>query len=114
MVSSQCGSLALSINPSIHEDIYGHGKNVIKSKSYMPIAHATGGLNLLATIEKNAYRRKRKLLSQGFSAEALKSFEPKMLKLLKDFCSEIVKGSRPTEDCWTPPKNMRDWCKRVS
>lgn len=79
----------------------------------MPIAHATGGLNLLATIEKNAYRRKRKLLCQGFPAEALKNFEPKMLKLLEFSRIEIAKGSRPTEDCWTRPKNMRDWCKQV-
>lgn len=97
--------------PSICEDIYGHGKNVVKSKSYAPIAHATGGLNVLATIEKTTFRRKRRLISQGFSTEALKDFEPRMLQLLNIFCSKIAEGSRLPHNEWTQSKNMRDWCK---
>ncbi len=84
---------------------------MVKSKSYTPIAHATGGMNLLATIEKTKFRRKRRLISQGFSAEALKDFEPKMLQLLNIFCSKMVEGLGVSDNEWTESKNMRDWCK---
>lgn len=97
-----------------HTDIYDHGKKVIKSKSYSPIAHATGSLkapNLLATVEKSRYRRKRRLLSQGFSSDALKAFEPKMLKLLEVFCNNLVTKDDGHLNAWTEPKNMRDWCR---
>ena len=97
---------------TIDADIYDHGKNVIKSKSYSPIAHATGGPNLLATVDKSKYRRKRRILSQGFSSDALKAFEPEMMKLLGVFCNNLVMSDTSDHSQWSEPKNMRDWCRR--
>ena len=74
----------------LHQDIYGHGKNVVKFQSYTPTANATGGPNVLSTIEKGVYRSKRRPISQGFSVEALKDFEPKLLQLLDIFCGKIA------------------------
>lgn len=67
--------------------------------------------NVHNAIDKNMHRHKRTVLSQGFSQNVLKKFEPAMLVHIKKFCSILRSGSEPSSGGWTSPKNMTDLCK---
>ena len=92
-----------------YPDIYGHSRNVKKSKAYLPIVYATGGFSILTSIEKDVHRNKRRLMSRWFSDDALDAFVPVMLSQIRIFCDKLLAGA--ATDGWTEPKDMRDMCK---
>ena len=95
----------------LFQDIYDHSKNVKKSKAYQPIAQTMGRWTAFSAIDKYLYRSKRRVVHRWFSDDTIKTFSPKMLSLIRTFCSQLLldEGLDPGE--WTRPKDMRDYCE---
>ena len=91
-------------------DIYGQSRNVKKAKGYHAILPAPGAFSVHTAIDKDMHRHKRKVLAQGLSDDALKKFEPTLLACLSKFCEKLAEGQGDSEEDWTNPKNMTDWC----
>lgn len=91
-------------------DIYGQSRNVKKAKGYLALLPAPGAFSVHTAIDKEMHRRKRKVLAQGLSDDALKKFEPALLACLEKFCEKLCESQDNSED-WTKAKNMTDWCK---
>ena len=90
-------------------DIHGHGKNVQKSKAYLPMVSEEGGWCTLTCIDKSMHRYKRRLITPGFSDDALKAFEPSLLSHLDTVCRKLGDGCSSGSGTWTEPRNMNDY-----
>lgn len=72
-------------------DIYGHGKRIKKADFYNAFPAIKGVYNTHNAIDKIVHGRKRRVLSQVFSDNALKGMEYLMLENIRKFCA-IVGG----------------------
>jgi cytochrome P450 len=92
-------------------DIYGHGKKIRKSDFYSAFPAIKGVWNTHNAIDKGIHGRKRRVLSQAFSDNALKGMESVMLLHVRQLCS-ILGGERKEngETKW----NMADWFSYLS
>lgn len=90
-------------------DIYGHCKNVRKSKAYLPMVPEEGAWCTLTCIDKSMHRCKRRLITQGLSDDALKAFEPSLLSHLDIFCRKLGGDLFQHNGTWTEPRNMNDY-----
>ncbi|KAK8180844.1 cytochrome P450 [Phyllosticta citribraziliensis] len=97
------------------KDIYGHGKNVIKGESYMVAVHFVP--NTVTARDRKEHARKRRVVSQGFSDAALKSYEPAIMRHVQNFLDVLPLGLSPSslsapidQDGWSKPQNMARWC----
>ncbi|EER23657.1 hypothetical protein D8B26_001785 [Coccidioides posadasii str. Silveira] len=106
----------LSINSAqgLH-DIYGHGKKVKKGDFYNAFPAIKGVYNTHNVIDKHVHGRKRRVLSQAFSDNALKGMEGVMLVNIRQFCA-IMAGDEPSLDAGAQRtqkgfvvRNMADW-----
>ena len=74
-----------------------------------------GAHNVHTCIDKSLHRRKRKVLSQGFSEQAIRTFEPTILKSIDVFLRQIALGlGKAQQKEWTEPINMTDRCKYLT
>lgn len=98
-------------------DIYGHGKKVKKGDFYNAFPAIKGVYNTHNAIDKSVHGRKRRVLSQAFSDNALKGMEDVMLLNIRQFCA-IMGGDEPGLDKGTSDtvergglcvRNMADW-----
>jgi cytochrome P450 len=89
-------------------DIYGTGKNVRKSDSY--VIHGPG--NMLGLRDKAEHARKKRIFAQGFSDAAVREHEPKIIKLVNSFCHMISGFDTHGSDFkgWSVPRDMTKWC----
>lgn len=92
-------------------DIYDHSKPVKKSSAAHTIGRKLGGHSIIFMTDKEVHRNRRKLLSPGFSPEALAQFEPVMVGHIRTFCDQLLKGDSDGRDGWTETKNVKEWCK---
>lgn len=78
----------VSVN-SVHglHDIYGHGKKLKKGTFYNAFPAIKGVYNTHNVIDKTIHGRKRRVLSQAFSENALKGMEDLMLVNIRQFCA---------------------------
>ncbi|KAI5803281.1 cytochrome P450 [Peziza echinospora] len=87
------GPNSVSINSATAvKDIYGHGanaRNVVKSDFYMAFPAVKGVHNTHNAIDKSVHGRKRRVLSQAFSENALKGLEGLVLQNIELFFDEI-------------------------
>ncbi|KAI1938779.1 hypothetical protein LOZ57_006325 [Ophidiomyces ophidiicola] len=105
----------LSINTAqgLH-DIYGHGKKVKKGDFYNSFPAIKGVYNTHNVIDKYVHGRKRRVLSQAFSENALKGMEDVMLVNIRQFCA-IMGGDEPSLDAGAKTekghvvRNMANW-----
>ncbi|KAH8805473.1 cytochrome P450 [Xylogone sp. PMI_703] len=81
--------LMMNTNTALNE-IYGSKKPVKKAADYIVMAHQAQ--NTLTFIDKVEHGRRRRLMSQGFSTAKLRSYEPKILKRVRNFCVAIRRG----------------------
>ncbi|OWP05009.1 cytochrome P [Marssonina coronariae] len=97
-------------SPEGFHDIYGNGRKVKKSKSYM--VHGQG--NLLGIQDKTEYARNKKIFQQGFSDTANREHEHKFIPVINTFVDKISENGIQTyvegQGGWTEPKNMALWC----
>ena len=73
--------------------------------------------------DKAVHRRKRRMVSQGFSDLALRGSEPHVLEHVKQLCSRLLGPAeesesrlpKPMKDAsaiWTEPKDLAEWGMR--
>lgn len=90
-------------------DIYGHGKNIQKSKAYGSLVAIPGVFSTHNAIEKSVHTRKRRLLGQGFTETALRSAEPFIRKHLRSWCTALIEANADgpkSSDKWSEPRDM--------
>ncbi|KAE8388030.1 cytochrome P450 [Aspergillus alliaceus] len=108
----------ISINSAqgLH-DIYGHGKKLKKANFYNGFTAIKGVYNTHNVIDKTVHGRKRRVLSQAFSDQALKSMEDVMLLHVRQLCAGLTgqqtngskEGVQKTVVQNTVVQNMGDW-----
>ncbi|KAK4544631.1 hypothetical protein LTR36_004203 [Oleoguttula mirabilis] len=80
----------LSINdPAALKVIYAHGANVQKSAFYKCFRAAPGAISTLLATEKAHHARKRRVVGQAFSGDALRGLEPYILDHVQDLVNRI-------------------------
>lgn len=96
-------------------DIYGHGKKIKKAEFYNAFPAIKGVYNTHNAIDKTLHGRKRRVLSQAFSDNALKGMESVMLLHIRQLCS-ILGGSGKGQEKETKSTvyNMADWFSYLS
>jgi hypothetical protein len=96
-------------------DIYGHGKKIKKADFYNAFPAIKGVYNTHNAIDKTLHGRKRRVLSQAFSDNALKGMESVMLLHIRQLCS-ILGGSGKGQEKETKSTvyNMSDWFSYLS
>ncbi|KAL9090556.1 MAG: hypothetical protein Q9159_001900 [Coniocarpon cinnabarinum] len=72
---------------------------------------APGAFNIFTAVDKNLHRFKRKVLSQGFSDQTLRAFEPTMLAHIDTFVESLTRATADTSDGWSQPVNMTQRCR---
>lgn len=84
----------ISINTAqgLH-DIYGHGKRLKKADFYNAFPAIKGVYNTHNVIDKVVHGRKRRVLSQALSDNALKGMEDVMLLHVRQLCVVLTGGS---------------------
>ena len=100
---------------SYHEkDIYS-SNDTKKSKGYEAMVAVPGVYNTHTCIDKAVHRRKRKVISQAFSDQAIRKFEPTMLKHVNIFLKELLRhASHYGNNDWSEPMDMTPCCKFLS
>lgn len=76
---------------------------------------APGAFNIFTAVDKDIHRFKRKVLSQGFSDQAIRAFEPTMLHHMDLFVKKLVKvsGQIDDDDGWSRPLDMTEFCRHL-
>ncbi|CAG8974862.1 hypothetical protein HYALB_00000477 [Hymenoscyphus albidus] len=107
------GPNRLMVNTSrgLH-DVYGYGKNVRKSKSYLSMVPDKHAWSILTLIDKKTHLERRKVMSKALSDTALKSFEPEMLNHMDVFHEQVAVAE--DSEGWSAPKNMSVLCMRLT
>ncbi|KAF4126179.1 Cytochrome P450 [Geosmithia morbida] len=99
------------------KDVYGFRSNVRKAEFYDAFAHPVA--NTHNTRDKHVHARKRRVLSQAFSDDAMRSIERYILHNVRSFCEQIGPlGSEAQQEKgaggWTGPRLMSDWCSYLA
>ncbi|KAF2149255.1 cytochrome P450 [Myriangium duriaei CBS 260.36] len=99
----------------VRYDIHGFNKNVQKAYGYQAMIHRVP--STFSLLDKKEHAWKRRILSQGFSEAAIRSFEPHLITQINKFCSVICPGWKDDESgisvqtsTWSQPINMSTWC----
>lgn len=95
-------------------DIYGHGKRLKKADFYNAFPAIKGVYNTHNVIDKTVHGRKRRVLSQAFSDNALKGMEDLMLLHVRQLCAIFAgerygKDVKPGHDRKGLAINLSDW-----
>lgn len=110
---------ALSINdPDALKAIYSHGANVQKSVFYKCFRAAPTAISTLLATEKHHHARKRRVMGQAFSDQAVRGFEQYVVGHVQDLVDRIGSTPSPSSDTekssWTAPLDMSKWCGYLS
>lgn len=93
-------------------DIYGQGRNTQKSSGYAPHPYFPAVFNTHNCINKEMHGRKRRIVSQGFSAAAIHSSEPMIINHVEKLCSALMDSiPEPKDLSWSLPQDMAAWSK---
>ncbi|KAI0873978.1 putative cytochrome P450 [Hypoxylon argillaceum] len=100
----------------MHLGIYGHGKNVRKSKGYLRISLVPGVHPTLGTLDNKEHGKLRRILNQGLSDSHIRSMNTEISRLAALFASSVGETRErfdsslaPGDDGWSAPKNMAEW-----
>ncbi|KAH2293159.1 hypothetical protein KXV50_003788 [Aspergillus fumigatus] len=102
--------VSINTDRGLH-DIYGHGKRLRKANFYNAFPAIKGVYNTHNAIDKAMHGRKRRVLSQAFSDQALKSMEDVMLLHVRQLCEILTGGldGPKGEKSATAVFNLGDW-----
>ena len=89
-------------------DIHGHGNNVKKFEGYKVLASQAP--NTLTMADKTRHAGRRRILSQAFSENSLRIFEPSISSRIDRFC-DIIRENGATSEEWTRPLDMAHHCR---
>ncbi|KAJ5822466.1 benzoate 4-monooxygenase cytochrome P450 [Penicillium robsamsonii] len=88
-------------------DIYGYGAKVRKSQVYNTLVHRTA--NTLTMRDKKQHAQRRRIMSQGFSDAAIRSFEPRVQELIRTLCGLLIVKDAGSVSEWSAPQDMAKW-----
>ncbi|KAI9684838.1 MAG: hypothetical protein M1820_010871 [Bogoriella megaspora] len=113
------GPNSLSFNSaSALQTIYGFRSNVQKANFYSAFPAAKGAWSTHSAIDKGLHARKRRVLSQGFSDQAMRGLQPHILSVVRTFCDAMGDFGRSSKEVnskgWSTPKDMGAWCNYMS
>lgn len=105
---------SLSINdPAAMRAIYGHGANVQKSPGfYFGFRAAPTAISTLLATEKAHHARKRRIMGQAFSENAMRGLETYVLENVNVFMSRIETGveiAKARGARWSEKMDMGKW-----
>lgn len=95
----------------IDQELY-HSRNVQKAVGYTTMVPEPGAYNIFTAVDKSIHRHKRKVLSQGFSDQCIRSFEPTILEHVDIFVRNFLE--KPAVDQvsgWSTPVDMTLACR---
>ncbi|RFU80507.1 cytochrome p450 [Trichoderma arundinaceum] len=98
--------LIFNTGPALR-DIHGHGAKVVKFKNYEILSRQAA--NLLTIRDKALHAKRRRVLSQAFSENNLRLFEPKILERVNRFLNLLRSGQNSVpfkQDGWSEPIDM--------
>lgn len=97
--------------PAGIRDIYGvraHSK-FLKSKHYDVMSHQVA--NTFTHRGGKDHMRRRRIMSQGFSGQAQREYEPRIASHVDKFCRTVLPE---TDGGWSEPLDMSKWCNYLS
>lgn len=105
--------------------IYGVRANVMKSEGYSSLSASRKTPNTLTSIDKSTHGFKRRILTQVFSTEGIKSIEERLLVNIRDFVNLLGrKGNEfgdttkesdsAANDGWSETKHLAPMCDWVT
>ncbi|EKG16603.1 Cytochrome P450 [Macrophomina phaseolina MS6] len=75
---------------------------------------APGAYNIFTAVDKAIHRHKRKVISQGFSDQCIRDFEPTILSHVDLFLKRLCTSKDPSTGAdWSSPFNMTDCCRHL-
>lgn len=76
---------------------------------------APGAFNIFTAVDKGIHKHKRRVLSQGFSDQCIRSFEPRILDHIDIFLAKLVGAPEHGKGGgeWSMAANMTDRCRHL-
>ena len=111
--------LIANTNTAIPE-IYARTANVQKSKAYQAFETSPEAHDLQSTVDKNSHARKRRVISQAFSENSLRSLEAHILRHVRAFVNYLAPDSqgvdleKPQKYSWSSARDMSKICEPES
>jgi cytochrome P450 len=87
------------------QSIYGFQANVQKAEWYSRFF----GLSIFNAVDRKVHARKRRVMSQAFSDQALRGMEPHILSAIREWCAALGDGLGQKRPGWSQPKHMAHW-----
>ena len=112
-------SISINTNSALHS-IYGFKANVQKANFYSAFPASKGAWSTHSAINKGLHARKRRVLSQAFSDNAMRGLQPHILQVIRTFCGTIADNPGKSAqietryDGWSKPRNMGHWANYMS
>ena len=75
------------------------------------MAPTPGAYNIFTAIDKSIHRHKRRVISQGFSDQCLRTFEPMILNEIDIFVGKFLHSQ--TDQEWSTPTDMTQCCRHI-
>lgn len=104
----------ISINdPTALKVIYGHNANAQKSEFYRCFRAAPTAISTLLATEKAHHARKRRVMGQAFSDQALRGLEQYVLAHVENLVDKLraqVKKPEGKKQMWSKSLDMQNWC----
>ena len=94
-------------------EVYSLNANNQKSKFYRVFEMSFDPQSVVSIIEKGHHASSRRILSQAFTAAAIKSLEGHILKNVQTFCN-LLPDERERGQEWGSAKNMAEWFHRLT
>ena len=80
------------------------------------MAPTPGAYNIFTAIDKSIHRHKRRVISQGFSDQCIRAFEPTILKEIDIFVGKFLnsqKDGNEHDEEWLAPTDMTECCRYI-
>ena len=88
------------------KDIYADAKHNNLQKAPLYTFLHDGAVSVNSAIDKTVHARKRRILSHGFSDQALKALEPYMINNVNIWLDALLDSDQEKADTWSKPRNM--------
>jgi cytochrome P450 len=110
-------SISINSNTALGE-IYSYKANVRKAHFYSAFPATKGAWSTHSAIDKTLHARKRRVLSQAFSDNAMRGLQPHILNVIRTFTEAIgdwpSRTAQGKKDSWSTPKDMGLWANYMS
>ncbi|EXJ68907.1 uncharacterized protein A1O5_07839 [Cladophialophora psammophila CBS 110553] len=100
-------------------DIYGHAKNIAKSKAYWALLGREEKWSVLTAWDKKVHGRKRRVIAQGFTEAAVRGYEPVIKENITILCKRLLasdgRDAAPeASSAWSLPLDMSKFANYLS